>query len=241
MTSWEIDTVGPALAAAVADLNRWSPDTAPAHPIAAMGEPMLALYDGDPEPRLRRLRSLHDLGGSVGAGGGPAAAGDVRQHARPDGLGRVGLPGRPWPPSGPWARRGERPPCSFSWPSSPGCAARTRPRSRRSKRRGPSVSSSARGVTCPTSAGSLPPSGCGWVTWPVPGPTWSAPSARRPRAVSARATRRPGSAWCAPSSSTAKATPPRPGGSAPACSPSWRRSSRPGGTGCRRSYRPGWR
>jgi hypothetical protein len=47
--TWEIDTVGPALAAAVADLNRWSPDTAPAHPIAAMGEPMLALYDRDPE------------------------------------------------------------------------------------------------------------------------------------------------------------------------------------------------
>jgi len=38
----------PALAAAVADLNRWSPDTAPAHPIAAMGEPMLALYEEDP-------------------------------------------------------------------------------------------------------------------------------------------------------------------------------------------------
>src|SRR5439155_13218 len=46
--TWEIDTVGPVLAAAVADLNRWSPDTAPAHPIAAMGEPMLALYEKDP-------------------------------------------------------------------------------------------------------------------------------------------------------------------------------------------------
>ena len=38
----------PTLAAAVADLRRWSPDTAPSHPIAAMGEPMLALYDRDP-------------------------------------------------------------------------------------------------------------------------------------------------------------------------------------------------
>ena len=47
--SWEIDIVRPALAAAVADLRRWSPDTAPAHPIAAMGEPMLALYDRDPD------------------------------------------------------------------------------------------------------------------------------------------------------------------------------------------------
>ena len=47
--SWDIDTVRPALAAAVADLNRWSPDTAPSHPIAAMGEPMLTLYEGDPD------------------------------------------------------------------------------------------------------------------------------------------------------------------------------------------------
>jgi predicted ATPase/DNA-binding SARP family transcriptional activator len=47
--SWEIDTVRPTLAAAVADLNRWSPDTAPTHPVAAMGEPMLTLYDGDPD------------------------------------------------------------------------------------------------------------------------------------------------------------------------------------------------
>src|SRR5215475_8066744 len=48
-TSWEMDMIGPALAAAVADLNRWSPDTAPSHPVAAMGEPMLALTDGQPD------------------------------------------------------------------------------------------------------------------------------------------------------------------------------------------------
>jgi predicted ATPase/DNA-binding SARP family transcriptional activator len=47
--SWDIDSVRPALAEAVADMTRWSPDTAPAHPIAAMGEPMLALYDRDPD------------------------------------------------------------------------------------------------------------------------------------------------------------------------------------------------
>src|SRR5690348_2696019 len=46
--SWDIDMVRPGLAAAVADLNRWSPDTAPSHPVAAMGEPMLALTDGEP-------------------------------------------------------------------------------------------------------------------------------------------------------------------------------------------------
>ena len=47
--SWEIDVVRPALAAAVADLTRWSPRGAPSHPIAAMGEPMMALYDRDPD------------------------------------------------------------------------------------------------------------------------------------------------------------------------------------------------
>jgi len=47
--TWEIDTVRPALAAAVADLTRWSPQGAPSHPVAAMGEPMLALFDRDPD------------------------------------------------------------------------------------------------------------------------------------------------------------------------------------------------
>jgi len=47
--SWDIDLVRPTLVAAVADMMRWSPDAAPAHPIAAMGEPMLALYDKDPD------------------------------------------------------------------------------------------------------------------------------------------------------------------------------------------------
>jgi tetratricopeptide (TPR) repeat protein len=41
--------VRPVLAAAVADLAVWSPDAAPVHPIAAMGEPMLALYERNPE------------------------------------------------------------------------------------------------------------------------------------------------------------------------------------------------
>jgi predicted ATPase/DNA-binding SARP family transcriptional activator len=47
--AWDIETVLPALAASVADLAELSPDAAPAHPLAAMGEPMLALHDRDPE------------------------------------------------------------------------------------------------------------------------------------------------------------------------------------------------
>ena len=47
--TWDIDAVRPVLAAAVADLTKWSQERAPIHPIAAMGEPMLALYDRDPE------------------------------------------------------------------------------------------------------------------------------------------------------------------------------------------------
>ena len=47
--SWDIDAERPVLAAAIADFAKWSPNVAPTHPIAAMGEPMLALYDRDPE------------------------------------------------------------------------------------------------------------------------------------------------------------------------------------------------
>jgi len=46
---WEIDTVQPVLAASVADLATYYPDSATTHPIAAMGGPMLALYDRDPD------------------------------------------------------------------------------------------------------------------------------------------------------------------------------------------------
>ncbi len=47
--TWDIDGVQPVLDAAVADLTKWSADGVPAHPVAAMGEPMLALYNRDPE------------------------------------------------------------------------------------------------------------------------------------------------------------------------------------------------
>ena len=47
--TWDIDAVRPILAEAVADLTKWSPAGAPTHPVAAMAEPMLALYDRDPQ------------------------------------------------------------------------------------------------------------------------------------------------------------------------------------------------
>jgi predicted ATPase/DNA-binding SARP family transcriptional activator len=46
--SWDIATVLPALAAAVADLADLAHGEPPANPIAAMGEPMLAIYDREP-------------------------------------------------------------------------------------------------------------------------------------------------------------------------------------------------
>ncbi len=46
--SWEVD-VGAELTAAVADLANWSPGVAAIHPVAAMGEPMLAISARDPE------------------------------------------------------------------------------------------------------------------------------------------------------------------------------------------------
>jgi predicted ATPase/DNA-binding SARP family transcriptional activator len=48
-SSWEIQTVQPALAAAVADFAELAPGQPPSNPVAAAGEPMLALADRDPE------------------------------------------------------------------------------------------------------------------------------------------------------------------------------------------------
>lgn len=47
--NWDMDLVRPVLAAAMADFAAWSPDATMTHPIAAMGEPMLALHDRDPD------------------------------------------------------------------------------------------------------------------------------------------------------------------------------------------------
>ena len=50
--SWEIDTVQPVLAAAVADFAELAHGEIPSNPVAAMGEPMLALSERDPERAL---------------------------------------------------------------------------------------------------------------------------------------------------------------------------------------------
>ena len=50
--SWEMDAAYPALAAAVADYRELAYGEPPSNPVAAMGEPMLALYDRDPERAL---------------------------------------------------------------------------------------------------------------------------------------------------------------------------------------------
>jgi predicted ATPase/DNA-binding SARP family transcriptional activator len=47
--AWDMEAVIPVLAAALADFAKWSPDAAPTNPIAAMGEPMLALFERNPE------------------------------------------------------------------------------------------------------------------------------------------------------------------------------------------------
>ncbi len=49
---WEIDTVRPELTAALADLAGSTGDGLATHPLAAMGEPMLALYDRDTDRAL---------------------------------------------------------------------------------------------------------------------------------------------------------------------------------------------
>ncbi len=49
---WDMDTVRPAVTAAIADFAEWSDHSLMIHPLAAMGEPMLALYDRDPDRAL---------------------------------------------------------------------------------------------------------------------------------------------------------------------------------------------
>ena len=57
---WEIDTVRPVLAAAAGRSRpRSTGMRLPAHPLAAMGEPMLALYERDPERAFAVFDPLH--------------------------------------------------------------------------------------------------------------------------------------------------------------------------------------
>jgi predicted ATPase/DNA-binding SARP family transcriptional activator len=49
---WDIDAIRPELTAALADLAGPAGDGLATHPLAAMGEPMLALYDRDPDRSL---------------------------------------------------------------------------------------------------------------------------------------------------------------------------------------------
>ncbi len=51
-TSWDMDAMMPVLAAALADFAELSPDAMSSHPIVAMGEPMMAVYERDPERAL---------------------------------------------------------------------------------------------------------------------------------------------------------------------------------------------
>jgi predicted ATPase/DNA-binding SARP family transcriptional activator len=50
--SWDIEAIREPLTTAIAALNRWSADFTAMHPLAAMVEPMLAMFDGDYESAL---------------------------------------------------------------------------------------------------------------------------------------------------------------------------------------------
>jgi tetratricopeptide (TPR) repeat protein len=52
---WDMDAVRPELMAALADLAELTGGGEPGHPLAAMAEPMLAMYDGDPARTLTLL------------------------------------------------------------------------------------------------------------------------------------------------------------------------------------------
>ena len=55
--SWDLDAIREPLTAALADLARWTAEGAAIHPIAAMAEPMLALFSGDADSALSVIES----------------------------------------------------------------------------------------------------------------------------------------------------------------------------------------
>ena len=55
--SWDIDAIREPLTDALAGLARWTADGAAIHPIAAMAEPMLALFSGDGDSALTVIES----------------------------------------------------------------------------------------------------------------------------------------------------------------------------------------
>ena len=55
--SWDLDAIREPLTAALAGLARWTADGAAIHPIAAMAEPMLALFSGDGDSALAVIES----------------------------------------------------------------------------------------------------------------------------------------------------------------------------------------
>jgi predicted ATPase/DNA-binding SARP family transcriptional activator len=50
--SWDVEVIRGALNEALAELRRWAPSLAAIHPLAALAEPMMALFDGDQELAL---------------------------------------------------------------------------------------------------------------------------------------------------------------------------------------------
>ncbi len=145
---WDMDAVRPALTAAAADFAEWSDGGLMTHPLAAMGEPMLALYDRDPD----RAMAMFDR---YAASPDPwtRAAVPLQRGAFSSMLGRLeeaesecrAVP--PWPPSASWATPGPWRSRWCSWPSSPGCGRTTRPRSSTCRRRCRSAGNSAPGAT----------------------------------------------------------------------------------------------
>ena len=237
--TWDIDAERPVLAAAIADFARRSPNVAPTHPIAAMGEPMLALYDRDPErafavfdqysrsedPWVRAAAPL--MRGTFGSVLGRTEWAESDCQAA---LTAFRALGEAWGTAAVLINMAEFAKLKGDYPAAI-AALRKRHRSARS---------SARGQTCPTLPGSSPRSGCGQVIWRRPAPTWSGPSAAIPSGAPAAATRRSGSGWCEQNSTSARAIPPRPRACAPSSWPGWKASSRPGGTERGGSSRPGW-
>jgi hypothetical protein len=181
--SWDTD-MGPELASAVADLANWSSGAVVTHPVAAMGEPMLAVPERDPERALavfERYASSPDpwvraavplTRGTFGSMLGRLDSGEADCRTA---LAAFRELGEAFGMAVALVQLAEFAKLRADYPAA---IAALEEAGELGRALGP-------GVTCHTSAGNSPSSGYGWTISRPPAPTWNALRKTNPSAISA--------------------------------------------------------
>ena len=236
---WDMEPVRQELTEALADLAGPDGERLATHPLAAMGEPMLAMYDRDPDRTLAtigRYTASPDpwtrAAVALQRGGFYAMLG---RNAEAESENEIALAafrelGDPWGIAVALVQLADFAMLRADFPAALGYL-------QEATRLGEGVAAWGDMVYI---GGKLAASGCGPGTSRGPGPTWSRPRATRPGAPSGKATRRSGWAWSARNCTRARTTPrPRCGSARRCCAGSIPRS-RPGGRASARSPTSAW-